>query len=180
MASLIFTDPGEAVISFCSSSLIYPRPFLFTASWCPLVCFLVSKVFSLMQDLVVSLETWLAFCTLNLRSATLAVLSVLQPFSEAWPHADIAQTVVLLKCTGNEQCVLPLMSTPRDCSRYMCALFNDGLYHIHIHLGAQFLEAELHASSQHLVFDLVAGQVMSPNVMFVRPVEKVSVAHYIL
>ena len=56
----------------------------------------------------------------------------------------------------------------------MCALFNDGLYHIHIHLGAQLLEAELHASSQHLVFDLVAGQVMSPNVILLETWRKLA------
>ena len=90
MASLIFTDPGEAVISFCSSSLIYPRPFLFTASWCPLVCFLVSKVFSLMQDSVASFKTWLHCAPSNCVQQHLRSCRCCSHSQRHGPHADIA------------------------------------------------------------------------------------------
>lgn len=56
----------------------------------------------------------------------------------------ISLTVILLECTGNEQFVLPLMLTLMT-ARLVGQLFNDDLYHIHIHLkkGVNFLEAEL-------------------------------------
>lgn len=55
----------------------------------------------------------------------------------------ISLTVILLECTGNEQFVLPLMLTLMT-AKVVGGLFNDDLYHIHIHLkkGVSFLEAE--------------------------------------
>ena len=62
----------------------------------------------------------------------------------------ISLTVILLECTGNEQFVLPLMLTLMT-ARLVGQLFNDDLYHIHIHLkkGVQFLEAELKTTMSH-------------------------------
>lgn len=62
----------------------------------------------------------------------------------------ISLTVILLECTGNEQFVLPLMLTLMT-ARLVGQLFNDDLYHIHIHLkkGVQFLEAELKSTARH-------------------------------
>lgn len=45
----------------------------------------------------------------------------------------ISLTVILLEATGNEQYVLPLMLTLMT-ARLVGGLFNDDLYHIHIHL----------------------------------------------
>ena len=60
----------------------------------------------------------------------------------------ISLTVILLECTGNEQYVLPLMLTLMT-ARLVGGLFNDDLYHIHIHLkkGVEFLEAELKSNA---------------------------------
>lgn len=84
----------------------------------------------------------------------------------------ISLTVILLEATGNEQYVLPLMLTLMS-ARLTGAMFNDDLYHIHIHLkkGVKFLEAELTSVKSHT--ELVAGQVMGENVIFLRLVEKV-------
>ena len=62
----------------------------------------------------------------------------------------ISLTVILLECTGNEQYVLPLMLTLMT-ARITGGLFNDDLYHIHIHMkkGVQFLEAELRSVTRH-------------------------------
>jgi chloride channel 7 len=62
----------------------------------------------------------------------------------------ISLTVILLECTGNEQYVLPLMLTLMT-ARLVGGLFNDDLYHIHIHLkkGVSFLEAELKSIGRH-------------------------------
>jgi len=91
----------------------------------------------------------------------------------------ISLTVILLECTGNEQFVLPLMLTLMT-ARIIGSLFNEDLYHIHIHLkrGVEFLEAELRSITRH--HNLVAGQIMGSNVIFIRPVEKVGVVYDIL
>jgi chloride channel 7 len=62
----------------------------------------------------------------------------------------ISLTVILLECTGNEQFVLPLMITLMA-ARITGSMFNDDLYHIHIHLkkGVNFLEAELRSVTKH-------------------------------
>jgi chloride channel 7 len=62
----------------------------------------------------------------------------------------ISLTVILLECTGNEQFVLPLMLTLMT-ARIVGCLFNEDLYHIHIHLkkGVAFLEAELRSVARH-------------------------------
>jgi chloride channel 7 len=62
----------------------------------------------------------------------------------------ISLTVILLECTGNEQFVLPLMLTLMT-ARITGSLFNEDIYHIHIHLkkGVQFLDAELRSVTRH-------------------------------
>ena len=91
----------------------------------------------------------------------------------------ISLTVILLEATGNEQFVLPLMIA-LFCARIVGSLFNSDLYHIHIHLkpGVHFLDPELRAISGH--HDLFAGHIMSKDVVFVRPIEKVSTVYDLL
>jgi chloride channel 7 len=91
----------------------------------------------------------------------------------------ISLTVILLECTGNEQFVLPLMLVLMT-ARIVGSVYNDDLYHIHIHLkkGVEFLEAELKSINRH--HNLVAGQIMGRNVIFIRPVEKVGIIYDIL
>jgi chloride channel 7 len=91
----------------------------------------------------------------------------------------ISLTVILLECTGNEQFVLPLMLVLMS-ARIVGSVYNDDLYHIHIHLkkGIEFLEAELQSVTRH--HNLVAGQIMGANVIFIRPVETVGVVYDIL
>jgi chloride channel 7 len=91
----------------------------------------------------------------------------------------ISLTVILLECTGNEQFVLPLMLTLMT-ARIVGSLWNEDLYHIHIHLkkGVKFLESELRSITRH--HNLVAGQIMGENVIFVRPVDRVGVIYDIL
>ena len=62
----------------------------------------------------------------------------------------ISLTVIILECTGNEQFVLPLMLTLMT-ARIVGEIFNDNLYHIHIHFkkGVYFLENELTNIPRH-------------------------------
>ena len=91
----------------------------------------------------------------------------------------ISLTVILLEATGNEQFVLPLMITLFT-ARVIGCLFNNDLYHIHIHLkkGVQFLDAELQSLSGH--HNLLAGHIMSRDVVFSRPIEKVGTLYDLL
>lgn len=85
----------------------------------------------------------------------------------------------MLECTGNEQFVLPLMISLFS-ARVVGSLFNSDLYHIHIHMkkGIHFLDAELRSiSGQH---NLYAGHIMSRDVVFVHPIERVGVLYDIL
>lgn len=66
------------------------------------------------------------------------------------------------------------------CARVVGSLFNTDLYHIHIHLkpGVHFLDHELRSiSGQH---NLYAGHIMSREIVFVRPIERVGVIYDIL
>ncbi len=75
--------------------------------------------------------------------------------------------------------MLPLMIS-LFCARVVGSLFNSDLYHIHIHLkpGVHFLDHELRSiSGQH---NLYAGHIMSREVVFLRPIEKVGIIHDIL
>lgn len=91
----------------------------------------------------------------------------------------ISLTVILLEATGNEQFVLPLMIS-LFCARVVGSLFNTDLYHIHIHLkpGVHFLDGELRAISGH--HDLYAGHIMSKDLVFIRPIEKVATVYDLL
>jgi len=91
----------------------------------------------------------------------------------------ISLTVILLECTGNEEYVLPLMISLMI-ARVVGGLFNEDLYHIHIHMkkGVHFLENELRSITRH--HSLVAGEVMGKSVVFVNPVEKVNVIYELL
>jgi chloride channel 7 len=62
----------------------------------------------------------------------------------------ISLTIILLECTGNEQFVLPLMLVLMT-ARIVGSVYNDDLYHIHIHMkkGVEFLEAELKSITRH-------------------------------
>lgn len=59
-------------------------------------------------------------------------------------------SIALLALCSNEQFVLPLMLTLMT-ARVVGGLFNDDLYHIHIHMkkGVNFLEAELRSVTRH-------------------------------
>ena len=75
--------------------------------------------------------------------------------------------------------MLPLMIS-LFCARVVGSLFNSDLYHIHIHLkkGVHFLDHELRSiSGQH---NLYAGHIMSREVIFLRPIERVGVVYDIL
>jgi len=91
----------------------------------------------------------------------------------------ISLTVILLEATGNEQFALPLMIS-LFCARVVGSIFNADLYHIHIHLkkGVHFLDAELRSITGH--HDLYAGHIMSKDVVFMRPIEKVGTIYDIL
>eukprot|EP00640_Fibrocapsa_japonica_P000095 CAMPEP_0113953446 /NCGR_PEP_ID=MMETSP1339-20121228/90980_1 /TAXON_ID=94617 /ORGANISM="Fibrocapsa japonica" /LENGTH=546 /DNA_ID=CAMNT_0000962177 /DNA_START=23 /DNA_END=1664 /DNA_ORIENTATION=- /assembly_acc=CAM_ASM_000762 len=83
----------------------------------------------------------------------------------------ISLTVILLEATGDMQYVLPLMVTLMA-ARWIGYVFNDSLYDICIeakHLP--FLEEELPPFVKKN--DAIAGQVMSPGVHCLRPVERV-------
>lgn len=73
----------------------------------------------------------------------------------------ISLTVILLECTGNEQFVLPLMLTLMS-ARIVGSLWNEDLYHIHIHMkkGVQFLEAELRSITRHHKYVTWCGTVV--------------------
>mmetsp|Transcript_40425 Transcript_40425/g.43872 ORF Transcript_40425/g.43872 Transcript_40425/m.43872 type:complete len:804 (-) Transcript_40425:190-2601(-) len=91
----------------------------------------------------------------------------------------ISLTVILLECTGNMQFVLPLMLVLMT-ARIVGSVYNDDLYHIHIHLkkGVEFLDAELNSITSH--HGLVAGQIMGCDVIYTRPIEEVGVVYDIL
>ena len=91
----------------------------------------------------------------------------------------ISLTVILLEATGNEQFVLPLMLALFS-ARIVGSLFNADLYHIHIHLkpGVHFLDPVLRQISGH--HDLYAGHIMSKDVVFIRPIDKVATIYDIL
>jgi len=91
----------------------------------------------------------------------------------------ISLTVILLEATGNEQFVLPLMIS-LFMARIVGSLFNTDLYHIHIHLkkGVHFLDPTLRQITGH--HDLYAGHVMSKDIVFMRPIEKVGTIYDIL
>lgn len=191
IASLIFTDAGDAIRqlfhlhhrAFSSGAL-----FLFFCVYISLAVVVygiavpsglfVPSLLSgaafgrLFGNLAYKLYPNLAFSNTYALIGAAAVLG-------GMARMTISLTVILLECTGNEQFVLPLMLTLMT-SRIVGSLFNDDLYHIHIHLkkGIQFLEAELRSITRH--HSLTAGQVMGANVIFVKPVEKVGVIYDIL
>ncbi len=216
VASLIFTDPGDAIRqlfhlhkhAFSSAALI-----LFFVSYISLAVLtygiavpsglFVPSLLSgaafgrLFGNVAHKIYPSLAFSNTYALIGAAAVLG-------GMARMTISLTVILLECTGNEQFVLPLMLTLMT-ARIVGSLWNEDLYHIHIHLkkGVKFLESELRSITRHhkyvrlrgirslgenvsfslvrlLYFSLVAGQIMGENVIFVRPVDRVGVIYDIL
>ena len=191
MASLIFSEPGDAI-----RLLFHLKKHAFSAE-CLLIFFLLyistavvtygiavpSGLFvpsllsgaafgRLFGNMAHKLDTRLAYSNTYSLIGAAAVLG-------GMARMTISLTVILLECTGNEQFVLPLMLVLMT-ARIVGSVYNDDLYHIHIHLkkGVEFLEAELRSVTRH--HDLVAGQIMGSNVIFLRPVEPVGVVYDIL
>ncbi len=216
VASLIFTDPGDAIRqlfhlhkhAFSSAALI-----LFFVSYISLAVLtygiavpsglFVPSLLSgaafgrLFGNVAHKIYPSLAFSNTYALIGAAAVLG-------GMARMTISLTVILLECTGNEQFVLPLMLTLMT-ARIVGSLWNEDLYHIHIHLkkGVKFLESELRSITRHhkyvrfrgirslgenvsfslvrlLYFSLVAGQIMGENVIFVRPGDRVGVIYDIL
>lgn len=217
VASLMFTDPGDAIrllFHMRKHAFSFGALLLFFLSYISLAVLVygiavpsglfVPSLLSgaafgrLFGNLALRLSPNLAFSNTYALIGAAAVLG-------GMARMTISLTVILLECTGNEQFVLPLMLTLMT-ARIVGGVFNEDLYHIHIHLkkGVNFLEAELRSitrhhkyvlrPSLHLLLDfrtkrnltcllypsLIAGHVMSPKVIFVRPVEKVGVIYDIL
>ncbi len=81
----------------------------------------------------------------------------------------ISLTVILLEATGDMQYVLPLMLTLMS-ARLVGNIFNEGLYDIHIHMRKlPFLDDELPQFAKK--YDMTVNQVMSRNIVCLRPVE---------
>lgn len=191
MASLIFSEPGDAI-----RLLFHLHKHAFSTT-CLLVFFLLyistavvtygiaipSGLFvpsllsgaafgRLVGNMAHKIEPSLAYSSTYSLIGAAAVLG-------GMARMTISLTVILLECTGNEQFVLPLMLVLMT-ARIVGSVFNDDLYHIHIHLkkGIDFLGAELKSvTTQH---NLIAGQIMGSNVIFIRPVEQVGVVYDIL
>ncbi|CAB9504170.1 Putative chloride channel-like protein CLC-g [Seminavis robusta] len=191
VASLILTDPGDAIRQlfhlhkhvFGSGALM-----LFFLSYISLA--VVTYGIGVPSGLFVpSLLSGAAFGRLfgNMASAYFPQLAFSNTYSLIGAAAvlggmarmTISLTVILLECIGNGQYVLPLMLTLMT-AKTVGSFWNSDLYHIHIHFkkGVNFLQAELESVSRH--HKLNAGHIMSDDVIFVRPVEKVSVVYDIL
>lgn len=191
MASLIFSEPGDAI-----RLLFHLHKHAFSTS-CLLFFFLIYISIAVVTYgsavpsglFVPSLLSGAAFGRLfgNMAHKIYPKLAYSNTYSLIGAAAvlggmarmTISLTVILLECTGNEQFVLPLMLVLMT-ARIVGSVYNDDLYHIHIHLkkGVEFLEQELNSITRH--HNLVAGQIMSSNVIFLRPVEKVGVVYDIL
>ncbi|KAG7374782.1 chloride channel [Nitzschia inconspicua] len=191
LASLIFTDPGDSIRllfhlhkhAFSTASLLLFFFFYITLAVVTYGIAVPSGLF------VPSLLSGAAFGRLvgnlahkiypNLAYSNTYALIGAAAVLGGMARMTISLTVILLECTGNEQFALPLMLTLMT-ARITGSLFNEDLYHIHIHMkkGVEFLEAELRSvTRQH---NLVAGQIMGANVIFLRPVEKVGIIYDIL
>ena len=191
LASLIFSEPGDAIrllfhlhkhafSTFCLLTffLLYISAAVITYGIAVPSGLFVPSLLSgaafgrLFGNMAHKIYPELAFSNIYALIGAAAVLG-------GMARMTISLTVILLECTGNEQFVLPLMLVLMT-SRIVGSVYNDDLYHIHIHLkkGVEFLEAELRSIVRH--HNLVAGQIMGPNVIFIRPVEKVGVVYDIL
>lgn len=191
MASLIFAEPGDAI-----RLLFHLHKRAFSAT-CLLLFFLIYITTAVITYgiavpsglFVPSLLSGAAFGRLfgNVAHKVFPHLAFSNTYSLIGAAAvlggmarmTISLTVILLECTGNEQFVLPLMLVLMT-ARIVGSIYNDDLYHIHIHMkkGVEFLEAELQSVTRH--HNLVAGQIMGANVIFFRPVETVGVIYDIL
>lgn len=162
VASLIFTDPGDAIRQLFHLHQLAFSPwalFLFFIVYITLAvvvygiavpsglfvpCLLSGAAFGrLFGNLAKRIYPNLAFSNTYALVGAAAVLGGIA-------RMTISLTVILLECTGNEQFVLPLMLTLMT-ARMTGSLFNEDLYHIHIHLkkGVNFLDAELRSFSRH-------------------------------
>jgi chloride channel 7 len=162
VASLIFTDPGDAI-----RQLFHLRQLAFSP-WALFIFFIVYISLAVVVYgiavpsglFVPSLLSGAAFGRLfgNLAKRICPSLAFSNTYALVGAAAvlggmarmTISLTVILLECTGNEQFVLPLMLTLMT-ARVTGSLFNKDLYDIHIHLkkGVNFLEAELRSVTRH-------------------------------
>lgn len=191
MASLIFNEPGDAI-----RLLFHLHKHAFSAECLLLFFFLYLSAAVITYGIAVpsglfvpSLLSGAAFGRLfgNIALKVYPKLAFSNTYSLIGAAAvlggmarmTISLTVILLECTGNEQFALPLMLVLMT-ARIVGSVYNDDLYHIHIHLkkGVEFLEAELQGVTRN--HNLVAGQIMGANVIFLRPVESVGVIYDIL
>jgi len=191
MASLIFSEPGDAIRllfhlhkrAFSTSSLLsffllYISVAVVTYGIAVPSGLFVPSLLSgaafgrLFGNIAHKISPKLAFSNTYSLIGAAAVLG-------GMARMTISLTVILLECTGNEQFVLPLMLVLMT-ARIVGSIYNDDLYHIHIHMkkGVEFLEAELASVTRH--HNLVAGQIMGSNVIFLRPVEQVGDVYDIL
>jgi chloride channel 7 len=162
MASLIFTDAGDAI-----RQLFHLRKHAFSTASLILFFFFYISLAVLVYGIAVpsglfvpSLLSGAAFGRLfgNLAHKLYPELAYSNTYALIGAAAvlggmarmTISLTVILLECTGNEQFVLPLMLTLMT-ARIVGGLFNDDLYHIHIHLkkGVNFLESEIGSNTRH-------------------------------
>ena len=162
MASLIFTDAGDAIRflfhlhrhTFSTAALVLFFLFYITLAVIVYGIAVPSGLFvpsllsgaafgRLFGNIAKNLHPGLAHSNTYSLIGAAAVLG-------GMARMTISLTVILLECTGNEQFVLPLMITLMT-ARIIGGLFNDDLYHIHIHLkkGVQFLETELKSITRH-------------------------------
>mmetsp|Transcript_33252 Transcript_33252/g.67087 ORF Transcript_33252/g.67087 Transcript_33252/m.67087 type:complete len:377 (-) Transcript_33252:1290-2420(-) len=162
MASLIFTDAGDAIRflfhlhrhTFSTAALVLFFLFYITLAVVVYGIAVPSGLFvpsllsgaafgRLFGNIAKNLHPGLAHSNTYSLIGAAAVLG-------GMARMTISLTVILLECTGNEQFVLPLMITLMT-ARIIGGLFNDDLYHIHIHLkkGVKFLETELKSITRH-------------------------------
>jgi chloride channel 7 len=162
MASLIFADPGDAIQRLFH---LHKHAFHDSVLWFFFIFYigLAVLVYGIAVPaglFVPSLLSGAAFGRLfgnvahrlhpNLAFSNTYALIGAAAVLGGMARMTISLTVILLECTGNEQFVLPLMLALMT-ARIVGGLFNDDLYHMHIHMkpGVNFLEAELKSVSRH-------------------------------
>ncbi|KAL3909602.1 MAG: hypothetical protein SGARI_002523 [Bacillariaceae sp.] len=139
LASLIFTEPGDAI-----RLLFHLHKHAFSTA--ALLLFFFFYITMAVVTYGIAVPSGLFVPTYSNTYALIGAAAVLGGMA----RMTISLTVILLECTGNMQFVLPLMLTLMT-ARIVGSLFNDDLYHIHIHLkkGVEFLETELRSITRH-------------------------------